>query len=78
MSIMNSARKCLCSLPPAIKNLCDYGCIYREKAFRHLACKNVTKTECAAPCYPEKCPCNLPKNEKTERIIRKHNEVCLM
>ena len=75
---MSLLRKCLCSLPPVVKNVCDYGCIYREPAFRHLACKIVSKTECAAPCYPEPCPCKVPKNESTEVTIKKLNAVCVV
>ena len=48
----------VCSLPPAIKSLCETGCIYREASLRHLACPGSTKADvCVAPCTPQPCPC---------------------
>ena len=72
---MNSAAKrVLCCLPSTLKSLCETGCVYREPAFRHLACKYAVKTECAAPCYPEPCPCKgIPaKIPKTETQVVKY------
>jgi hypothetical protein len=67
-----------CSLPRNLKNLCEAGCIYREKAFKHLACQIAIKAKdpCAAPCAAgEPCSC------KTEIIVltkKEKNEVFLL
>ena len=68
-----------CRLPANLARLCEFGCIYREKTFRHLQCPSVPKTEpCAAPCQPE-CPCN-PKNGQVLLLPqnKKKNEVLLL
>lgn len=63
-----------CRLPLHLASLCRTGCIYREKAFRHLQCPYVPASEpCVAPCKPE-CSCDpqngqallLPKDKKNE------------
>jgi hypothetical protein len=51
---MNSA---MCRLPKTLKSLCETGCIYRDITLRHVACATVSKTDCAAPCYPDPCAC---------------------
>lgn len=63
-----------CLLPKKIKTLCEHGCIYREKAFRHLACRKVSRLECAAPCKAEVCDCNRPKNENIKDIKKNHKD----
>ena len=60
---MNTAKRICCHLPVTLKSLCETGCVYREPAFKHLSCPIAFKTECAAPCYPEPCPCSPPKNK---------------
>ncbi len=59
---MNTAKRVCCQLPNTLRSLCETGCIYRDPAFKHLACQYVLKTDCAAPCYPEPCPCT-PKTD---------------
>jgi hypothetical protein len=45
-----------------LASLCKTGCIYREKALKHLQCPYVPKSEpCAAPCKPN-CSCEPPQN----------------
>ena len=69
----------LCRLPVHLAHLCETGCIYREKAFKHLQCLNVPKSEpCAAPCKPE-CPCD-PKNGQVLLLSqdKKKDEVLLL
>ena len=68
-----AAKRVMCCLPPTLKSLCETGCIFRDPVFRHLACKNAVKTECAAPCYPEPCPCGpKPKMEVPVKGKLKH------
>jgi hypothetical protein len=57
------AKTFICGLPPHLKSLCNTGCIYRESPFRHLGCQEARKTECAAPCRPEPCPCYPSKTK---------------
>jgi hypothetical protein len=66
-----------CRLPVPLASLCKTGCVYREKAFKHLACPFVPKTEpCAAPCKPD-CSCEpkngqglvLPKNKTKNEVF---------
>ena len=64
----------VCRIPVKLKTLCEYGCIYREKSFRHLGCRKVSKLECAAPCDPEICSCYRPKNENIKNIKKKNND----
>ena len=66
---MNTARRVCCHLPATLKSLCETGCVYRESHLRHLACPIALKTECAAPCYPEPCPCtgSKPKMDDAKR-----------
>lgn len=46
-----------CIFPKAIKSICDSGCIYRERNFKHLRCPLAKKVDiCAAPC-PIPCDC---------------------
>lgn len=53
-----------CLLPEAIQGLCDTGCVYRERAFKHLACASAPKTAvCVAPCQKPPCLCVPPKTE---------------
>lgn len=67
----------LCCLPRTLKNMCEMGCIYREKAFKHLACPVALKNKevCAAPCQKgEVCVCKteimvLTKKEKNEVFL---------
>ena len=68
-----------CCLPHNLKSICEMGCIYREKAFKHIACPIALKTKelCVAPCNPkdEFCKC------KTEMIVlskKEKNEVFLL
>jgi hypothetical protein len=63
---MNTVKRVCCQLPILSKSLCETGCVYREPAFRHLACKQALKTECAAPCYPEPCPCSPKTDSKAK------------
>ena len=69
----------VCSLGPAIKSLCESGCIYRESSLRHLACPASTKHDvCVAPCAPQPCGCRktdlvMPSQTKPQR-----NEVPLL
>ncbi len=39
----------MCSLSKDLQYLCKFGCIFRDEAFRHLACQNKTGF-CVAPC----------------------------
>ena len=53
-----------CLLPETIQGLCEMGCIYRERAFKHLACASATNTTvCVAPCQKPPCLCVPPKTE---------------
>jgi hypothetical protein len=61
--VRTPAKTFVCGLPSHLTSLCNTGCIYREPPFRHLACKEARKTECAAPCRPEPCPCVPPKTK---------------
>jgi hypothetical protein len=47
-----------CPLPKVVKHFCQTGCIYREKAFRHLACPVALKNKafCVAPAPPPPNP----------------------
>jgi hypothetical protein len=72
---MNTAKRVSCHLPVALRNFCETGCIYREPAFKHLACRYVPKTECAAPCYPEPCPCSNKTDSQSKRKLKYKNEV---
>ena len=68
-----------CRLPVHLASLCRTGCVYREKAFQHLACPHVPKTEpCAAPCKPD-CSCE-PKNGQGLVLLKNKtkNEVLLL
>ena len=38
-----------CNLVKDLQYLCKFGCIYRDQAFRHLACSKKTGF-CVAPC----------------------------
>lgn len=69
-----------CVLPNNMKGLCEMGCIYREKAFKHLACPTAKKMKifhCVAPCpkgVPLQCGCKteikvLTKKEKNEVFL---------
>ena len=53
----------VCALPKVVKSLCETGCIYREKAFRHLACpKKLRRGDpCAVSCKTKDCDCNNKK-----------------
>ena len=53
-----------CRLPTTLASLCETGCIFRDPSIRHLACKGVARTDCAAPCAKQPCPCiPCPKME---------------
>ena len=77
LTTMDSVRRAACCLPRKLKNMCETGCIYREKPFKHLACPMALKTKatCAAPCRPnEVCVCKteilvLTKKEKNEVFL---------
>lgn len=69
-----------CALPKVVKSFCETGCVYREKAFRHLACpkKLRLKDACASPCKTKECDCfhkkefvivSLTKKEKNEMFL---------
>lgn len=63
-----------CPLPTVVKSMCKYGCIYREPAFKHLACRSailVKKEFCVAPCY-RPCPCDPAATVKNE--IKEHTK----
>jgi hypothetical protein len=65
-------RRCVCILPKAIETLCETGCVYRESAFKHLACQLASKNAfCAAPCPPGDCDC---KNNKTVCDVLKEGD----
>lgn len=62
-----------------VKILCEAGCIYREREFRHLACPKKLRgiQQCAAPCKKD-CDCfdkkefvilPLTKKEKNEMFL---------
>lgn len=62
--ISSIVRRSLCNLPDETKSLCDMGCIYRDKAHRHMACYlGVQSYNCVAPCNTEFCQCNPPPNK---------------
>lgn len=59
--------------------LCEAGCMYREREFRHLACqkKLLTNSQCVSPCKTN-CDCfhkkefviiPLTKKEKNEMFL---------
>lgn len=68
-----------CSLPKAVQSFCEMGCIYREKAFRHLGCPKAKKTDgCVAPCR-DMCDCNYKKEFAVVPLTKKEkNEVFLL
>jgi hypothetical protein len=74
---MSSAlNRIACGLPTALKSLCETGCIFRDATLRHAACATALKTECAAPCYPEPCPCSPnPKMYKGRSGYKYYHEV---
>ena len=77
---MNSIRRVCCSLPKTVQGFCEMGCIYREKAFRHLACPKTRKLDgCAAPCN-DFCDCNPTKTnfELKPQTKKEKNEVFLL
>lgn len=57
-----------CSLSSTLRSICNYGCIYRESAMRHLACTNLLVQKqalCIAPCHHH-CGCNPVPKTKNE------------
>lgn len=64
----------VCRLPVHLANLCKTGCIYRDKALRHLQCPYVPAFEpCAAPCKPE-CSCDPPQNGQALLLPKNKNK----
>jgi hypothetical protein len=67
-----------CCLPRNLKNMCEMGCIYREKVFKYMACPLALKNKevCVMPCNSKEfCHC------KTEIIVltkKEKNEVFLL
>jgi hypothetical protein len=62
---MSSAfTRAACRLPATLASLCETGCIFRDHTLRHMACKVVGRTDCAAPCAKQPCQCiPCPKME---------------
>jgi hypothetical protein len=58
----------MCSLSKELQYLCKFGCIFRDEAFRHLACEK-RKGFCVAPCFE-----NIKKDVKLYEV----NEVSKM
>lgn len=68
---MNRIPRCLCILPRTIESLCKTGCIYRESAFKHLACPRARKEDvCCAPCPPSDCSCRPGRKPREPRQPR--------
>jgi hypothetical protein len=72
-----ATKRITCLLHPALKSLCETGCVFREPAIRHAACHIVLPTDCAAPCYPKPCPCN-PNPGKMDAICKEKIEKQLL
>jgi hypothetical protein len=61
-------KRTVCSLPKALRTLCESGCIYRERNFKHLQCPvNAKVATCVAPCSP---PCACKVSQKTQNEVR--------
>jgi len=68
-----------CPLPKAVKHFCQTGCIYREKAFLHLACPVALKNKafCVAPLPPPSNPMYIlmKTNNRIKTKPQSKNEV---
>ncbi len=74
--------RALCCLPSTLKGLCEMGCIYREKAFKHLACRSGVRSKqvCVSPCatFDEDCVCRNTKTKIRMLTKKERNEVFLL
>lgn len=70
--------RAVCCLSPALNSLCEMGCIYREKALKHLACPIAQKYKetCVAPCL-NSAPC-VCKTKVVLLTKKERNEVLLL
>ena len=76
---MSRIQRCLCILPKKLESICDAGCIYRESAFKHLACPLAKKDVCVAPCPPSDCTCKPGRSGGRQPKIHKYyHEVFLL
>jgi hypothetical protein len=57
-----------CPLPKVVKHFCQAGCIYREKAFLHLACPIALKNK-------EFCVAPLPPPDPTYILMKTNNRI---
>jgi hypothetical protein len=58
LRINGTMNRITCSLPKALKSLCESGCIYRDPNFKHIQCSLAKKTDvCVAPVCPKPCAC---------------------